>query len=247
MQPQLEALTFDSTMEILPNEILETYTDILPREFAVRPHVVVQEYTGNQIAFNLGDPRTDDSRRGLEEDKLARNLCSKIKSSMSELISDLARNVILVFQIIIHHESVAYHWPKDIGQPSSQKTATDTLQGNSNLPFHHRVMSRLTRWGMTNGTTKVFNHGLKSIVLITIHRRRGFICTSSDTEEVEMVIRLFIFQRAKRHEPPILRVNTMEDDCILEPTHTERLVHLGDGKLVHRDDVLFTTVILTGK
>ena len=60
---------------------------------------------------------------------------------------------------------------RDLENPPDIEETEDTLQGNANLPFHHRVMSRLTRWRMTNGTTNVFNHRLKSIVLITIHRR----------------------------------------------------------------------------
>ena len=109
------------------------------------------------------------------------------------------------------------------------------MQSKPNFPFHYRVMPRLTRRWMSHRTPKVFTHCLQCVVLIAIHHRSILIRTGRETEKAKVVIRLSELKRAKRHEPPIIRVYPVKDSGIFETANTERLVYFCDGKLIHRD------------
>lgn len=61
-----------------------------------------------------------------------------------------------------------------------------------------------------------------------------------------MVIRLLELDRTKGNEPPIVRVNTVEGDSILETAYSKRLVHLSNGKLTVCDNIFLIVLLLKG-
>ena len=73
-------------------------------------------------------------------------------------------------------------------------------------------------------------------MLVTLDRSSLLINTGRNTENIEVIIRFLELKRTKRNEPPIVRIDSMKDNSVPEPTHTRGVIHCRYRMLVNGNE-----------